>query len=244
MTYQLAAGAIAAKEVLARLVKRLGAPQEIERDELSTYASSPDHVVLYATWAMREDISIGLSIYGAPRDTEFGASIGALYLGWGDLEAAAAPWVADWQAANAEVARAAQSPGTIETFAVAYDVLTGDADDPHRIANRCLHAPDLLDTPQPIARRLGEKDFALWSDTTGQRWHLSTAACTVVLGQPGTSMVKVASIEPARGGGSASIDVGFWWARDAWKSRSIEEAVRALERVPGLTIERSSGYDV
>jgi len=129
-------------------------------------------------------------------------------------------------------------------FTVAYDVRAGDTDDPHRIANRCLHTPDLLDTPEPIARMLGKRGFALWSDASGQRWHLSTRAVTVVLGRPGTSLVKVASIEPARGGGSETIDVGPWWARDAWKSRAIEEAVHALARVPGLTIERSSGYDV
>lgn len=244
LTYQLAAGAMAAKNVFARLVIRLGAPHTVERDELSPYASSPDHVVLYATWTTREKISVGLSIYGAARATDFGDSLGALYLGWGDLDAAAAPWVADWQAANEAVARDAQSPGRIETFTVGYDVRAGDADDPHRIANRCLHTPDLLDTPEPIAGKLGEKDFALWSDASGRRWHLSTNAVTVLLGGPGTSLVKVASIEPARGGGSASIDVGPWWARDAWKSRAIEEAVRALERVPGLTLERSSGYDV
>jgi len=244
ITYQLAAGAMAAKGVFARLVIRLGAPHTIERDEFSSYASSPDHVVLYATWTTRDGISVGLSIYGAPRATDFGDSLGALYLGWGDLEAAAAPWMTDWQAANEAVARDAQSAGKIERFAVAYDVRAGDADDPHRIANRCLHTPDLLDTPGPIARTLGEKDFALWSDASGQRWHLSTRAVTIVLGRPGTSLVKVASIEPARGGGSESIDVGPWWARDAWKSRAIEEAVRALARVPGLTIERSSGYDV
>lgn len=244
VTYQLAAGAAAAKDVFARLVIRLGAPNAIERDELSPYASSPDHVVLYATWTTHDGISVGLSIYGAPRATEFGDSLGALYLGWGDLEAAAAPWLADWQAANEAVARDAQSPGKIERFAVAYDVRAGDADDSHRIANRCLHTPDLLDTPEPIARKLGEKDFALWSDASGRRWHLSTRAVTVVLGRPGTSLVKVASIEPARGGGSETIDVGPWWARDAWKSRAIEAAVHALARVPGLTIERSSGYDV
>lgn len=56
--------------------------------------------------------------------------------------------------------------------------------------------------------------------------------------------MKVASIEPARGGGSASIDVGPLWVRDAWQSTAIDEAVRALERVPGLTIERFSGHDV
>lgn len=244
ITYQLADGATAAKDVLARLVILLGAPRTIERDELSPYASSPDHVVLYATWTTRDQISIGLSIYGAPRATEFGDSLGALYLGWGDLEAAAAPWLADWQTANEAVAFDARSPGKIERFAVAYDVRASDADDRHRIANRCLHTPDLLDTPEPIARMLGKREFALWSDASGRRWHLSTHAVTVVLGRPGTSLVKVASIEPARGGGSETIDVGPWWARDAWKSRAIEEAVRALARVPGLTIERSSGYDV
>ena len=244
ITYQLAADAMAPKDVLARLVIRLGAPLTIERDELSPYASSPDHVVLYATWTTRDGIEIGLSLYGAPRATEFGDSLGALYLGWGDLDAAAAPWMADWQAANEAVARDAQSPGKMAKFTVAYDVRAGDADAPHRIANRCLQTPDLLDTPEPIARKLGEKDFALWSDASGERWHLSTRAVTVVLGRPGTSVVKVASIEPARGGGSATIDVGPWWARDAWKSRTIEEAASALERVAGLTIERSSGYDV
>lgn len=244
VTYQLASDGTAAKDVLARLVIRLGAPNAIDRDELSPYASSSDHVVLYATWTTRDEISVGLSIYGAPRATEFGDSLGALYLGWGDLDAAAAPWLADWQAANEAVARDAQSPGEIETFTVAYDMLAGNEDDPHRIANRCLHTPDLLDTPEPIARKLGEKDFALWSDASGQRWHLSTRAVTVVLGRRGTSLVKVASIEPARGGGSESIDVGPWWVRDAWKSRAIEAAVHTLERVPGLTIERSSGYDV
>ena len=243
LTYQLDAATMTTRHVLAQLVVRLGSPQKIERDELSPYASSADHVVLHANWTTRDGIPIGLSIYGAPRGTEFGDSLGALYLNWGDLEAAAAPWIADWHAANEEVARAAQLPGKIKRFAVGYDVRAGDADDPRRIANRCLNTPDLLETPEQIAQTLGEKDFALWSDAAGRRWHLSTAACTIVLGQPGTSTVKVASLEPARGGGHATIDVGPWWVRDAWQSRSIEEAVRALQHVPGLTLKRYSGHD-
>jgi hypothetical protein len=244
VAYELAAAAKPSKDLFAQLVIRLGAPQTIDRDDLSPYAGSSDHVVLYATWETADGISIGLSLYGAPRATEFGDSAGLLFLSWSNLEAAAAPWIKEWHAANDEVARAAQSPGRIDTFTVGYDVRASDVDDPRRIANRCLHWPELLDTPRSIAHPLGDKGFALWSDAAGQRWHLSTTACTIVLGQPETSLVRVASVEPARGGGFSSIDIGGWWARDAWKSRSIDEAVRALERVPGLTIERSSGHDV
>lgn len=243
VTYELAATAKPSRDLFAQLVIRLGAPNSVDRDELSPYANSPSHVVLHANWKTSDGIPIGLSLYGAPRATEFGDSAGSLYLSWGNLEAAAAPWVDEWHAANEEVARAAQSPGKMKRFAVGYDVRAGDADDPRRIANRSLNTPELFDTPEPIAQTLGEKDFALWSDAAGRRWHLSTAACTIVLGQPGTSTVKVASLEPARGGGHDTIDIGPWWVRDAWKSRSIEEAVRALERVPGLTLKRYSGHD-
>ena len=244
VTYELAATANPARDLFAPLVMRLGAPQKIERDELSPHASSPDHVVLHANWKTADGIPVGLSLYGAPRATRFGDSAGSLYLSWGDLEAAAAPWIEEWHTANDEVARAAQSPGRIERFTVAYDVRASDARDPFRIANRCLNALELLDTPRSIARDLGDRGFALWSDAAGTRWHLSTSACTIVLGRPDTSRVRVASVEPARGGGFSSIDIGGWWARDAWKSRAIEEAVHAIERVPGLTIERSSGHDV
>lgn len=244
VTYELAATAKPARDLFAPLVMRLGAPQKIERDELSPHASSPDHVVLHANWKTADGIPVGLSLYGAPRATRFGDSAGSLYLSWGDLEAAAAPWIEEWHTANEAVAQAAQSPGSITRYSVAYDVRASDVRDPHRIANRCLSAPELLDTPRSIARGLGDRGFALWSDAAGTRWHLSTSACTIVLGGPDTSRIRVASVEPARGGGFSSIDIGGWWARDAWKSRAIEEAVHAIERVPGLTIERSSGHDV
>ena len=244
VTYELAATASPARDLFAPLVMRLGAPHTIQRDELSPYASSPDHVVLHATWRTADGIPIGLSLFGAARTSRFGDSAGLLYLSWGNLEAAAAPWIDEWQAANAAVAQAAQSPGSIARFSVGYDVRASDAHEPFRIANRCLNSPELLDTPHSIAHGLGERGFALWSDAAGTRWYLSTSACTIVLGGPDTTRVRVAGVEPARGGGFSSIDIGGWWARDAWKSRAIEEAVHALERVPGLTIERSSGHDV
>lgn len=241
-SYELAGTDRPPKEVFAQLVIRLGAPSEISRDELSPYASSPDHVVLHADWA-KNGIPIGVSFYGAPRASEFGDGIGKLYVSWGNLEAAAAPWMPAWQAANEEVDRAAQSPGKVELFSVQYDTRVHPLDDPRRVVNLCLNSPEILNTPKPIATRLNEKRFALWSDQAATRWHLSTLSDTIVLGGPETSTVKVVQLEPARGGGSATIDIGAWWVRDAWKSRTIADAVRALERLPGLTFDRYSGHD-
>lgn len=243
VAYELAGTDMRPKDVLAQLVILLGAPLEIERDELSPHANSPDHVVLHATWKTREGRSVGLSLYGSPRPSNFGDGIGKLYLGWDDLEQAAAPWVPAWRAANEELARVAQTPGTIKTFDVLHDVKTSDRSDPARVASLCLTSPELLDTPAPIAGGLGTRGFALWSDSAGTRWHLSTADVTVVLGGPDTSTVKVANIAPARGGGSSTIDVGAWWVRCEWNSRAIEDAVRALERIPDLTVARYSGHD-
>jgi hypothetical protein len=243
VAYELAASGKSAKDVLAELVIRLGAPKEIDRDDLGPNADSPDHVVLHAAWDVPGGRPISLSIYGAPRASDFGDGIGKLYLSWGDIETAAAPWIAEWQAANERLARDAEAPATMKSFAVRYDVRTIDRDDPKRVANTALSYPELLDTPPALSRRLGANGFALWSDASDTRWHLSNGDVTVVLGGPDTDEARVSNIAPARGGGSATIDVGGWWVRCAHDSRSIEDAARALEKIPGLTVSRYSGHD-
>lgn len=242
VAYELAGTDLTPKDVFAQLVIRLGAPGSIERDDAGPLSTSPHHVVLYATWNTPEGRRIGLSLYGAPRASDFGDGIGKLYVSWADIESAAAPWIAEWRAANAQLAKDAETPATMKSFSVRYDVrrLDGNA---HREANTSLTTPELLDTPPPLARRLGPKGFALWSDATGTRWHLSNGFVTVLLGGADTSEVRVSNIAPARGGGSAVIDVGGWWVRCAHDSRSIEDAARALEQIPGLTVSRYSGHD-
>jgi hypothetical protein len=242
VAYELSGENVLPKDVFAQLVIRLGAPEKVERDEMSPHANSPDHVILHANWR-KNDRPIGLSLYGAPRPPQFGTGIGKLYVSWGNVEKAAAPWMPAWQAAKEEVHRAAQSPGKVKTFSVRYDVLLKGEGDWRSVANLCLGSPELVDTPEPFANKLGDKGFALWSDAAGTRWHLSTAAYTIVLATPETSKVVVANIEPARGGGYSTIDVGHWWVRDEWNSRAVADAVRELERVPGLTIQRHSGHD-
>lgn len=243
VAYELAGTDKAPKDVFAELVIQLGAPGEVDRDDQGPHATSPDHVVLYAAWELADGRKVSLSLYGAPRASDFGDGIGKLYVSWGDVATAAAPWVAEWQAANERVAKDCEAPATMKSFSVQYDVRTVDRDDENRIANTALSFPELLDTPAPLARRLGSKGFALWSDATDTRWHLSTADATVVLGGPDTAEVRVGNIAPARGGGSATIDVGSWWVRCAHNSRSIEDAARAIEQIPGVTVSRYSGHD-
>lgn len=234
LAYELAAAGAMPKEIFAQLVIRLGAPTEIEREEEN--AGNSESVVLHAQWS-RGDIAIALSLYGAPRPSDFGDGLGKLYLSWGDIDAASAPFVEAWRAANVDLAQAALSAATVHTFSVAYEINP-------LLEPRCLHHPEILETPPSIAARLGPTGFALWSDAGGTRWHLSTAADSIVLGRPDSSAVQVMEIEPAKGGGFAAIEVGPWSVRSSRLSRAIADAARELEKLPGLTVTRHDGYDV
>jgi hypothetical protein len=234
LTYELAATGRSAKDIFAQFVIRLGAPTRIDREEEN--AGDENAVVLHAQWS-RGEVALALSLYGAVRPSDFGDGIGALYLNWDNVAAASAPFIDAWRAANEALAKAAAAAATVHTFAVAYPInpLPGPA---------CLHHPEILETPAPIAARLGPVGFALWSDATGTHWHLSTAADSIVLGGPDSSTVQVLEIEPAKGGGFAGIEVGPWSVRSAFRSRAIADAARELEKLPGLIVVRHDGHDV
>ncbi|MDI1284223.1 MAG: hypothetical protein PSV46_07495 [Reyranella sp.] len=233
LTYELAASGAAPKEIFAQLVIRLGAPTEVDREEEN--AGNSNAVVLHAQWS-QGDTAIALSLYGSPRPSDHGDGIGALYVNWNEA-AASALFIEVWRAANAALTEAAASAATAHVFHVTYEINL-------LLEPRCLHHPEILATPEPIAARLGATGFALWSDAAGTRWHLSTAADSIVLGDPDTSTVQVMEIAPAKGGGFAAIEVGAWSVRDAWGSRAIADAARLLENLPGLAVTRHDGYDV
>jgi hypothetical protein len=234
LAYELAASGVMAKDIFAQLVIRLGAPAEVDREEENV--GNSDSVVLHAQWS-RGEVAISFSLYGAPRPSDFGDGLGKLYLSWGDIDAASAPFLAAWRTANTELAQAAASAATVHTFSVAYEINP-------LLEPRCMHHPEILETPPPIAARLGPTVFALWSDAARTRWHLSTATDSIVLGGPGSSAVQVMEIAPAKGGGFAGIEVGPWSVRSAWRSRAIADAARELEKLPGLTVTRHDGHDV
>jgi hypothetical protein len=236
VAYELA-GTITPKEAFARLVIALGQPDSVDREGETEGAGSPDSVVLYATWE-RGPVSWGLSLYGAPRPSDFGDGIGKLYLSWADMDTAAAPFVAAWRAANEALARAADAAAPPAIFTVAWPIFD-PADDIDEESTRALNRPDLLATPQPVAARLGASSFALWQ--SGGKWHLSHGRDSVVLGN---APVQFHHIEPARGGGYAAIEVGSWLVRDEFGSRAIADAEAALARLPGLVVELHQGTDV
>lgn len=232
LAYELAASGTAPREIFAQLVIRLGAPTEVEREEEN--AGDSNAVVLHAQWS-QGDTAIALSLYGAPRPSDHGDGIGALYINWSEA-AASAPFIEAWRTANAALAEDAATAATAHVFHVTYEVNP-------LLEPRCLHHPEILATPEPITARLGATGFALWSNAAGTRWRLSTAADSIVLGDPDTSTVQVMEIAPAKGGGFASIEVGAWSVRDAPRSRAIADAVRELEKLPGLAVTRHDGYD-
>lgn len=232
LAYEIAAS-LAPKEAFARLVKALGQPGEISREDVTDQGS----VALYANWE-RGPCSISASFYGAPRASEFGDSIGALYVSWTDTEAAAAPFLEQWTAANEALAEAAKDAKP-SFFDVRYPTYDPDYPAPPP-SERALRADGLLDTPADAAKRLGTRTFALWSAKSGT-WYLSTGRDTVGLVE-GT-VVSLLEIAPARGSGYAALEIGMWHVRDAHGSAAIAEAARQIARIPGVVVERHTGND-
>lgn len=239
VAYELADTGTASRYLFAELVKRLGPPHDISRDDAPEQANA-NSVVLHANWK-RGKVEIGLSLYGAPRPSDFGNGLGKLYLSWAEQAAAVAPFLAEWTKANEAVVVAAEG-ARIKVFSVRYAIYEHDTEPPSP-ASLALSTPELLLTPPAIAARLAPTTFALWSDADAALWHLSTARTTVLLGGPETSRVHFYDVAPARGGGFTEIGTASWSVRDAHGSTSMKDALEALEAVPGLQIDRHAGHD-
>lgn len=237
VAYELAE-VLAPKDAFARMVIKLGQPDRIEREE--AVAGDSGRVALYAYWR-RAAHTLSLSLYGAPRPSDFGVGIGRIYLTWTDTKAAAAPFLADWKAGNEAIARGSVTAKPA-IFTVRYPIVdqqypAASADD------RALSTPYLFETPLEAAKRLGSHSFALWRDGDGA-CYLSHGRDTIKLGGPRTSIVQVQDIAPAKGSGFAGIEVGAWSVRDVHRSRAIADAAAALRKVSGIRIERQTGHDV
>jgi len=160
VAYELANTGTAPRYLFAELVARLGPPDDISRDVRPERANEGS-VVLYATWN-RGKVQIGLSLYGAPRPSDFGDGLGKLYLSWVEPNVAAAPFLATWTAVNQATADAAAG-AQVKVFSLKDAVYEG-AVEPLSPAALALSTPDLLLTPPAVAARLAPTTFALWSD--------------------------------------------------------------------------------
>lgn len=223
-----------------RLLERFGPPDpRAERDRPGGLG-----ITYIAAWS-RPTIDIGLSIYDGVRAAAFGRSAGLLRIQWHDAAAAAAPYVAQWRAAAAEVMRSAASLAAFHRFDMPREMApAGDPIDPHPASFedwRALNSRTLLATPDSIGERLSAASFALWRSAPDGLWALSTRWDTVVL-RPG-SRVSWAEIRPAKGGGHSGLSVDRLSIVMPYGTTGIAAAAAALTSLPGIAVEKVEDDD-
>jgi len=232
----------------APLSERLGPPDQVTRSEVPSYVDPADFVPFWARWESPE-ISVGLSIYGGLRKVDGGQSAGALSLSW-STQLAAQPYIEEWRTRVARLAAVAERPSRLQTFVLdqpqnAYG-LTGNAT-PQALAAReariSLYQPALLDTPASIAAKLNPRSFAVWTSEPHGIWCASTRRDSVMfeLGQP-VQAVWV-DLQPAKGPGSAMLELGAWTVYGRHGSPAIRDAAQMLAAFPGVTVKQQGGYD-
>lgn len=232
------------------LAALLGPPSEETVEEVADGQDPADAVRYYANWD-RGAISVGLSVYGGPRQVEGGVSPARLWLSW-SLERAAVPYLAEWHAAGASLAVAVRNLAGLRTFGVGFDqhALFRDSRLPAakaklaREAWLALAAPDVLPTPAPVAKRLSKRQFALWSNPAMKVHCLSTRWDSVIWDDGASPKIDWWHVLPAKGPGQSALHLGNWSVIDSTDSTSVPDAIRALDAIPGVRVNRlDGGYD-
>lgn len=221
----------------------LGEPATSGYHELPASGDPSGSVRFYASWPAGSQ-SVGLSLYGAPRKVDHGLAAGCLWLNW-STEAAARPFLAEWQGrARALVTEAACHSGIV-TFVLSEPHVGGLArqNDKDRDSVYALDAPQLLPTPPSIASQLGKRGIGFWRSGDQRRWYASNGIDTIAFDMGRPVEIDVYDVKPAKGGGYIEIAVDGWSVRDIYGSRAVDDAVEALRTIPGVRIRKVDGHD-
>ncbi|MBU4530407.1 MAG: hypothetical protein KUA43_00970 [Hoeflea sp.] len=229
----------------------LGSPGECDRYDLSGQARLEDMVKLHARWP-GSDFDVSLSLFGAPRTTSLGPSVGTLWVSWPE-ERAAEPYLASWNDRSARLATLSRGLTDFRTFALAWPAnpVHGSSDNApettemrdRRHRRLCLYDPDLLATPEEVAERLNETSFAIWINEPERIWCVSTLWETLFFADGTEVSIDWIELHPARGGGYSAIEIGPWRVMSSQGSPEIAQAVRHLDTIPGVRIEPHGGHD-
>lgn len=228
------------------LMRALGTPRAAETTDVSAYRDPSGTVRFNADWP-KGDQSVGLSLYGAPRMTAHGPAAGCIWLNWAVVPAAG-PFLNEWCNRAEALAREAGIHSGIVTFGLSTEPnpARNEARDGPSLARDSAYAlgsPQLLPTPQPIARLLGPRGIGFWRSGDHRRWFASHRWDTIAFGMGVTVPVVWHDVKPAKGGGYAQIAVDGWSVWDLYGSRAIADAVAALRTIPGVTVHHTDGYD-
>jgi hypothetical protein len=219
---------------------RFGPPDSEERQDLRAYRDPSSGVAHWVRWR-RPTIDIGLSIYGGTRTAQRGRSAGIVYVVWGDIAVAAAPYVAAWRTQTEALARSAATIAEFQRFDVPMTLRPAGPPTAPFEAWLALNSRNLLATPVPVRQRLSTQSFALWRAGDGA-WALSTLWDTIAP-QSAASVIWT-EIMPAKGGGHSGLMVGGLSIMAPHGTTSIATAAAALKALPGVTVVEESGYDV
>jgi hypothetical protein len=227
------------------LNEAFGDPQTAEEYDLPESGEPSGSVRFYAGWNAG-DFAVGLSLYGAPRRTEFGLAPGCLWLSWSPVKAAQ-PYLAEWRDRARELADAEPADIAGFRFAAPQLPLFGEGgkkngkDAVLREANCVLYYPEVLPTPPAISSLVGAHGAALWR-RDGAQWCASNRWDTICFDRNETS-ISWHDIAPAKGGGFSEVAIGAWTVRDWHDSRQIRSAVEHLENFCGVHVNHVTGYD-
>ncbi|MBO6717872.1 MAG: hypothetical protein JJ913_07950 [Rhizobiaceae bacterium] len=226
-------------QLMRRLSEAFGVPDSSSNYELPGSGDPSGSVRYYAGWNSGA-FGIGLSLYGAPRETEFGVAPGCLWLSWSPVMAAR-PYLADWRDRAEELARRQPTDMTGFRFGLEQQPVFGTGGSSGtREANYVLYHPELLPTPPSVAALAGEGGAVFWRG--GEDWCASTAWDTVMLAEA-QGHIAWNDVAPAKGGGFSEISIGRWAVRDRHGSRPIRDAAEHLARTLGVSINHNTGYD-
>lgn len=223
-----------------------GEPRTASEYDLPESGELSGSVRHYSGWEAG-DFSVGLSLYGAPRQTEFGPAPGCIWLSWSPVKAAQ-PYLAEWRGQVRE--QAAEEPADIAGFrfgapqrpVFGHPEGTNSEEAALREANCALYHPDLLTTPPPISALIGNHGAAFWRRKDG-RWCASTAWDTICFSAEENPDISWNDIAPAKGGGFSEIAIGRWTVRDWHNSQPIRHAVDHLEKSCRVRVKHRTGYD-
>lgn len=221
-----------------------GPPLEEGTEAVPDDATASSRVRHHARWK-GGDVALGLSIFGAPRQTADGRSAGTLWLNWSH-ERAAVPYLPVWRAACAALAVAARGAGDMRIFSLGLKqhAAFGAAPGPlARASERALCAPDLLDTPPTIALLVSPRQVALWRNRGLGLACLSTHGDSFMWDEGSPLEVTHQVTKPAKGGGLCGLHAGRLSVYDAYGSGAIAEAAAVLAGLPGVRVNLVEDYD-